>query len=129
VDKVVVVETVRGRDGRRYPAGLPRPRAELNRLRWLAHHLVCRDGLTIRAAQRVMLESYGIRRSTGIIHRDLQAFECPDCADQGTEPDRGAGEVPTTDQAVRMAEWAGETSLASSVHQSPGGLTGMVGSG
>jgi hypothetical protein len=46
----------------------------------MIHHLHCRDGLSIRAAQRVMLGRYGIRRSTGILCRDLANYECPACA-------------------------------------------------
>jgi hypothetical protein len=83
---VVVVETVRGRDGKRYPAGLPLPRAELNRRRHLVHGLVCRDGNSIRRAQAIMLESYGIRRSLGALHKDLAGYECPECADKAPEP-------------------------------------------
>lgn len=70
--------TVRtGRDGKSYPA-TPLSRAERNRARWTAHRLVCRDGLSIRAAQQAMAEA-GLRRSTGIIASDLANFRCPDC--------------------------------------------------
>jgi hypothetical protein len=63
---------------------MPLPRAELNRLRWLEHHLVHRDGLSIRAAQRTMRESHGARRSLGAIHYDLTHFVCgPDCPSAG----------------------------------------------
>ena len=36
-------------------------------------------GLSVRQAQRVMAESYGIRRAVGTIMRGLQNFECPRC--------------------------------------------------
>jgi hypothetical protein len=75
-----VVETVRGRDSKRYPAGLPRPHEELNRLRWMIHGLVCHDGNSIRRAQAIMLAEHGIRRSLGALHRDLVRFQCPQCA-------------------------------------------------
>jgi hypothetical protein len=79
----IVVETVRRRDGKRYPVAGVLPPAERNRARWLAHNLVHRDRLSIRQAQRVMLEQYAVRRSLGIIARDLQRFECPVCAGPG----------------------------------------------
>jgi hypothetical protein len=76
---VIVVETQRGRDGKRYPVGGNLPHKERNRALWLAHNLVHRDRLTIRAAQRVMLEQYGVRRSLGIIHSDLINYVCQVC--------------------------------------------------
>jgi hypothetical protein len=68
------------RDGKLYPLGGVLEPAERNRARWAVHRLVCRDGLSIREAQRAML-SRGIRRSLGILHRDLAAYECPACRD------------------------------------------------
>jgi hypothetical protein len=67
-------------DGKLYPA-VPWTREQRNRARWLAHNLVHRDGMTIRRAQQVMAEGYGVRRSLGIISRDLERFECPACRD------------------------------------------------
>lgn len=75
----VVVEVTRGADDKRYPAR-SLSHAERNRARWLAHNLVHRDGLSLRAAQRAMAESYGVRRSMGTICTDLANFECPSCA-------------------------------------------------
>lgn len=89
---VVVVETVRGRDSKRYPAGLPRPREELNRMRWMVHGLVCRDGNSIRAAQAIMLAEHGVRRSLGALHRDLARYECPSCAGPAPQPAEAAGD-------------------------------------
>jgi hypothetical protein len=77
---VIVVEVAVGRDGKRYPVGGDLPPADRNRARWLIHNLHCRDKLPIREAQRVMLEQHGLRRSLGILHRDLAAYECPACA-------------------------------------------------
>jgi hypothetical protein len=71
------------RDGKLYPLGGVLEPAERNRARWLAHNLVCRDHLSIREAQRVMLSQHGIRRSLGIIHRDLASYQCPVCAEPG----------------------------------------------
>lgn len=105
-----IIQTRRGRDGKDYPVGLPRPREELNRMRWLVHHLVCRDGLSLRVAQRVMLESYACRRSMGSICRDLARFECPHCASQEPSP------APQPQER-----------LAAAVHQAPSGFTGMLG--
>ncbi len=70
---------VRGRDGRLYRA-TPLTREERIRARWLAHQLVHGDRLSIRAAQRVMAETHGLRRSVGAIAADLAGYECPDCA-------------------------------------------------
>jgi hypothetical protein len=68
-------------DGKTYPAGGVLPPRERNAARWLIHNLHCRDGLSVRAAQRVMAEQ-GVRRSLGILHRDLANYECPSCRDQ-----------------------------------------------
>jgi hypothetical protein len=78
---VIVVEVPRRRDGKLYPA-VPLTYAERNRARWLAHNLVHRDGLSVRQAQRTMIENYGVRRSLGTIARDLRLWECPACAGQ-----------------------------------------------
>jgi hypothetical protein len=75
----IVIETVRRRDGKRYPVAGVLPTDQRNRARWLAHNLVHRDRLSIRAAQRVMLERYGVRRSLGIMHRDLTSYACRVC--------------------------------------------------
>ena len=66
-----------GRDGKSYPAS-PLSHQDRNRVRWMAHHLVHRDGLSIRAAQARMAEA-GLRRSVGTIERDLTGWECPHC--------------------------------------------------
>jgi hypothetical protein len=67
-----------GRDGKRYGAR-PLTREERSRAIRLAHQLVHVDRLSVRAAQQVMASSYGLRRSVGIISRDLANFECPAC--------------------------------------------------
>lgn len=74
--------TRRGRDGRLYRSA-PMTRRERSAAIRLSHRLVCQDGLSIRAAQARMAEA-GIRRSVGIIARDLADFECPACADVDT---------------------------------------------
>lgn len=68
------------RNGRQYPAR-PLTREELNRARNAAHLLVHSRGLSVRRAQQVMAEDYGIRRSVGIICRDLADFVCAACDD------------------------------------------------
>jgi hypothetical protein len=79
---VIVVEVKAGRDGKLYPAGGDLPAAARNQARWLIHNLHCRDKLPIRAAQTIMLEQHGLRRSLGILARDLRDYECPSCRDQ-----------------------------------------------
>jgi len=79
---VNTTEVRRGRDGKLYPAA-PLTRQERGQAIRRAHELVCDRGLSIRRAQQVMAES-GLRRSLGIIARDLQGFECPRCADVNT---------------------------------------------
>ena len=74
-------------DGRLYPPSWPHmPPAERQRLRALAHDLHCRQGLSIRATQRAMLERFGERRSVGQIHKDL-TWECPYCSTAPRPPD------------------------------------------
>jgi hypothetical protein len=75
----IVIEVQRGRDGKLYPPAGLRTKDQRNRARQLAHNLVCRDRLSIREAQRVMLEQYGVRRSLGILHRDLTSYACRAC--------------------------------------------------
>ena len=69
---------IEGRDHPFYPAR-PASRAEPNRARWLSHNLIHRDGLSVRAAQRVLAESYGLRRSIGSIMHDPRMWKCPRC--------------------------------------------------
>jgi hypothetical protein len=73
----------RGLDGKLYSAR-PLTREERSRAISLAHLLIHRDHLSVRAAQQVMADSYGLRRSVGIITRDLTDFECDYCADVST---------------------------------------------
>jgi hypothetical protein len=75
---VIIVEVARRADGKLYPAR-PLTRGERNRARWLSHNLIHRDRLSVRAAQRVMIEQHGVRRSIGSIMRDLRLWECPRC--------------------------------------------------
>jgi hypothetical protein len=107
-----IIEVRRGRDGKLYPPRMPLPIEQRERLRRLAHNLVCRDQLSIREAQRTMLESYTCRRSIGSICRDLKRFECPQCA---------APEPP--------APPAVQEQPSAAVHSRPGGLTDMLAGG
>jgi hypothetical protein len=100
----MIIEVSRRGDGKLYPAQ-PLTHAERNRARWLAHNLVHRDGLTIRQAQRTMIESYGVRRSVGIIARDLRDYECPACSPEPGPPLTDAELRQTTRHA--SAGWAG----------------------
>ena len=77
VNTVIITVKV-GKDSKLYPAR-PLTREQRNRARWAAHNLCHRDGLSVRQAQRVMIENHGIRRAIGTIMRDLQNFECPRC--------------------------------------------------
>lgn len=69
-----------GRDGKLYRA-TPLSRRERGDAIRRAHALVHRDGLSIRAAQKVMAESHGVRRSVGVIAADLRDYECAACAE------------------------------------------------
>jgi hypothetical protein len=69
----------RRRDGKIYPLGGSLPPADRGRAIRLVHALCHRDHLSIREAQRVMADQYAIRRSIGILHRDLAAYACPVC--------------------------------------------------
>lgn len=77
---VNTAEVRRGRDGKSYPA-TALTREQRNRARRLAHELVCGGGMSIRAAQQVMAEKHGLRRSVGSISGDLRDYECAACAD------------------------------------------------
>lgn len=81
-----IIEVMVGRDGKRYPVGGDLPPDQRRRARWMIHNLHCRDGLSIRAAQQVMLEQHGLRRSIGILARDLRDYQCPACAEPETLP-------------------------------------------
>lgn len=70
-----------------------------HRARQLAHNLVHRDGLSIRQAQKVMRESYALRRSVGSIMRDLALWECSRCQDR---PGRAAQDQPTVPARVHQ---------------------------
>jgi hypothetical protein len=69
-----------GRDGRFYPARALTTQ-ERGRARVLAHRLVHDRRLSIRVAQMVLAESYGLRRSVGSIAADLADYECATCAE------------------------------------------------
>jgi hypothetical protein len=75
---VTAPRTRLSQNGKAYPASRP-TRQERGRAIRVAHQLVHDRHLSIRAAQKVMAETYGIRRSVGIIARDLADFECPAC--------------------------------------------------
>ena len=104
---IIAIPLKQGRDGRLYPAVLPRPRAELNRIRWLSHRLHCEQGLSERRVQRVLLEQHGIRRSAGIVHRDLADFECPACAGGPPEPEPAPPAELAAPRTAAGAGWAG----------------------
>ena len=71
--------TRRSQNGNAYPA-TRLTRQELSQARRLTHRLICEQGLSIRRARLVVAEKYGIRRSVGIIAKDLADYECPACA-------------------------------------------------
>jgi len=75
VNTIVVVMRA---DHKLYPP-VARSAAEIARLRDLEHHLRCARGLSIRAVQTAMLDQ-GIKRSIGMIWRDLNQYECPRCS-------------------------------------------------
>jgi hypothetical protein len=116
VNDVVVIETVRRRDGKLYPPE-PLAEAELRRIRGLVHAFHCRDRQSIREVQQALL-SYAVRRSVGAIWRDLHRYTCslPRCPAVPKPPD--PPRAPAGPEPVRAA-----------VHQGDGGLTGMIGRG
>jgi hypothetical protein len=118
---VRTIEVVRGTDSKLYPAR-QLAEAELRRIRGLAHALHCRDGLSIRGVQQVLAESYAVRRSVGVIYRDLIRFTCqlPRCP--GLQPPPDLPQQPGQPEPVP----AGPEPVRSVVHQGEGGLTGMV---
>ena len=73
------------RDGKLYPP-VRRSAAEVAAIRALEHGLHCRQGLSIRAVQAALLDQHDIRRSIGMIHRDL-TWECPYCSTAPRPPD------------------------------------------
>jgi hypothetical protein len=76
------VITVRiARDGKRYPADRVLPPEQRQQAHALAHGLVHRDKLSIRQAQRELLEVHAIRRSVGSIFSDLHRYQCSRCAE------------------------------------------------
>jgi hypothetical protein len=75
----ILLEVERRADGKAYPVRFLSP-AERARARVLAHRLHCREGLTVRATQRALAAEHGLRRSLGSIMKDLQGWECPQCA-------------------------------------------------
>jgi hypothetical protein len=115
---VTVVEVRRGKDGKHYPMRMPIPLADRQRARALAHGLVHRDGCSIRQAQKVMHEQYGLRRSVGIIAYDLREFTCPRCRENsqaspgqpvtppGTAQEPQPEPVPAREPA-RVVRWGG----------------------
>lgn len=92
-----MVELVRGKDRKLYPAGLPRPAAERGRIRALIHDLHCREGLSVRQTQAALLERYQVRRSRGQVHKYL-AWGCPYCTPQPPPP-------PDPAQRARIYAW------------------------
>jgi hypothetical protein len=81
----MIIECIRGRDNRLYPAGLPLPVEWRWRVIALCHELAHEQGLSMRQVQAELLRR-GYRRSRGIIHFDLgrPMPTCPRC--------RGAGD-------------------------------------
>jgi hypothetical protein len=75
---VVVVETVRARDGKRHPVE-PVPPDQAKLVKIAVHRLVCGENLSIRAAQRALAARYGLRRSLGRIHAITADYTCSRC--------------------------------------------------
>jgi hypothetical protein len=76
----MIIELVRGKDRKSYPAGQPIPPAEQARARVLAHQLVCRDHEPYRQALMIM-RGHGLKRSLGWLHKTIRGYDCgPQCA-------------------------------------------------
>jgi hypothetical protein len=80
-----VIELVRRRDGKLYPAVLRSP-AEHREVVALIHNMRCVDRLSYPAIQRALLERHAIRRSLGMIWRDVNTFKCPNCVPKPPTP-------------------------------------------
>jgi hypothetical protein len=78
VSEIKIIETIRGKDGKRYPVGQPLPLAWGWEVVTLLHELVHDQRMSERQAQRELL-ARGYRRSTGSIHNDLER-PMPGCA-------------------------------------------------
>ncbi len=96
--KPVVIELVRGRDGKRYPGDLPHSPAEHRRLVALSHNLRCVDGLTYPQIQRALLGQYGVRRSLGAVWKDVNVYRCPNCVPKPPPP-------PDPRQRIQVHQW------------------------
>ncbi len=87
---MVVVEVVRGLDGKRYPAHR-HTEAELDRIVHETHKSRCVMGLSMRATV-ARLAGLGIRRSVGAVARDLDLYRCSRCREpEQDEADRTPG--------------------------------------
>jgi hypothetical protein len=93
-----MVELVRGKDGKRYPLGLPRPAGEHLRLVAQSHTLRCGRELPYRQAQKALASEFGVRRSLGAIFRDVHVYKCPYCTPQPPRP-------PDPAQRARVIAW------------------------
>ena len=85
-----VIELVRRRDGKLYPAVLRTP-AEHRQVVALIHNMRCVDRLSYPAIRAALLERHAIRRSLGMIWRDANEFRCPNC---GSKPAEAPAAVP-----------------------------------
>ena len=81
-----MVELVRGRDHKLYPAGLPRPAGEHLRLVALSHTLRCGRKLSYAKIPEALAAEFGVRRSVGAIFRDIHAYKCPLCMPKPPAP-------------------------------------------
>jgi hypothetical protein len=93
---------------------VPLPPAERQRAVALAHHLCHCDGLTVRAAQKVMREQYALVRSLGSIAHDLRAFTCARCRDTPVDGPaerdrrvRWVSPVPPPEHVAHAVRWGG----------------------
>lgn len=79
---VVVEVRSRGADSKLYREHQLDQEA-LTRLRLLEHELRCGQGLSVRQVQAELAAEHGVRRSIGIIQRDLRLWSCEHCQDGG----------------------------------------------
>jgi hypothetical protein len=78
VDTPMIIECIRGRDNRLYPAGLPLPVEWRWRVITLCHELAHERGMSVRAVQGELWRR-GIRRSRGSVWYDLGRRPWPTC--------------------------------------------------
>lgn len=83
---------ITGLDGKRYPRSAPRGDVR-NRLINVEHGFHHR-GYSIRRIQVIVKRVFGIERSVGTIHSDLNGWLCDSCPGRSPQPEQAAETQP-----------------------------------